>query len=85
MRRIEIGKHGLYIRKDSTRASPSQVAAEYGWDRITFLEETCRKAGLPQRLEGKEYGNLHFLRRYFLTELGSRETQIFWMKKLEFT
>ena len=25
-----------------------QVATEYGWDRETFLRETCRKAGLSQ-------------------------------------
>jgi len=25
-----------------------QVATEYGWDRTTFLEQTCRKAGLPR-------------------------------------
>jgi len=25
-----------------------QVATEYGWDRITFLEHTCTKAGLPK-------------------------------------
>jgi AMMECR1 domain-containing protein len=24
-----------------------QVAVERGWNRITFLEQTCRKAGLP--------------------------------------
>jgi AMMECR1 domain-containing protein len=24
-----------------------QVPSEYGWDRETFLEQTCRKAGLP--------------------------------------
>ena len=24
-----------------------QVPVEHGWDRITFLEQTCRKAGLP--------------------------------------
>jgi AMMECR1 domain-containing protein len=24
-----------------------QVATEYGWDRTTFLEQTCIKAGLP--------------------------------------
>lgn len=45
---IEIGKHGLVIRKGfySGLLLP-QVAAEYGWDRETFLEWTCRKAGLP--------------------------------------
>jgi uncharacterized protein len=24
-----------------------QVAVEWGWDRETFLAQTCRKAGLP--------------------------------------
>jgi hypothetical protein len=24
-----------------------QVATQYGWDRETFLNHTCRKAGLP--------------------------------------
>jgi len=45
--RIEVGKHGLFIRKQifSGLLLP-QVATKYGWDRITFLEETCTKAGL---------------------------------------
>lgn len=45
---IEIGKHGLYIRRGwySGLLLP-QVATEYGWDRKTFLEHTCQKAGLP--------------------------------------
>jgi len=25
-----------------------QVAAEFGWDRETFLEQACLKAGLPR-------------------------------------
>ncbi|MBW2722477.1 MAG: AMMECR1 domain-containing protein, partial [Deltaproteobacteria bacterium] len=25
-----------------------QVATEWGWDRTTFLEHTCTKAGLPE-------------------------------------
>ena len=25
-----------------------QVAERYGWNRMTFLEQTCRKAGLPE-------------------------------------
>lgn len=46
--RIQVGTHGLIIRKGrlSGLLLP-QVATEYGWDRRTFLEETCRKAGLP--------------------------------------
>lgn len=45
---IEIGKHGLIISRgyQSGLLLP-QVATEYGWDRDTFLEHTCRKAGLP--------------------------------------
>ena len=46
---IEVGKHGLYIKKGffSGLLLP-QVATDYNWDRITFLQETCHKAGLPQ-------------------------------------
>jgi len=45
---IEIGKHGLLIRKGhySGLLLP-QVATEHEWDRTQFLEWTCRKAGLP--------------------------------------
>jgi uncharacterized protein (TIGR00296 family) len=45
---IEIGKHGLLIRKKfySGLLLP-QVATEQGWDRYQFLEATCRKASLP--------------------------------------
>jgi hypothetical protein len=45
---IEVGKHGIYIKKgwNSGLLLP-QVATEYGWDRLTFLEHTCNKAGLP--------------------------------------
>jgi AmmeMemoRadiSam system protein A len=45
---IEIGRHGLLITMNGYRGLLlPQVAAEHGWDRITFLEQTCRKAGLP--------------------------------------
>lgn len=46
---IEVGKHGIYIKKgwNSGLLLP-QVATDYGWDRLTFLEHTCQKAGLPQ-------------------------------------
>jgi AmmeMemoRadiSam system protein B/AmmeMemoRadiSam system protein A len=45
---IEVGKHGIYMKKGwfSGLLLP-QVATEYGWDRQTFLEHTCQKAGLP--------------------------------------
>lgn len=45
---IVVGKHGILIEKGfySGLLLP-QVATEYGWDRKTFLEHTCLKAGLP--------------------------------------
>ena len=46
---IEVGKHGLYVTKGFYRGVLlPQVATEYGWDRDTFLSETCMKAGLPE-------------------------------------
>lgn len=45
---IEVGVHGLVIRCDGRSGLLlPQVAAERGWDRQRFLDETCRKAGLP--------------------------------------
>ncbi len=45
---IEIGKHGIYIIRGLNRGVLlPQVAVEHGWDRETFLDHTCLKAGLP--------------------------------------
>jgi AmmeMemoRadiSam system protein A len=45
---VEVGRHGLLITMDGRRGLLlPQVAIERGWDRTTFLEQTCRKAGLP--------------------------------------
>jgi uncharacterized protein (TIGR00296 family) len=45
---IEIGTHGIYIEKGfSHGVLLPQVATEHGWDRTTFLQQTCLKAGLP--------------------------------------
>jgi uncharacterized protein len=45
---IEVGRHGLLITMNGSRGLLlPQVAVEHGWDRTTFLEQTCRKAGLP--------------------------------------
>ena len=45
---IQVGTHGLVIGHQGRRGLLlPQVAVEYGWDRKRFLEETCRKAGLP--------------------------------------
>jgi AmmeMemoRadiSam system protein A len=45
---IEIGRHGLLISMLSHRGLLlPQVPVEHHWDRVMFLEQTCRKAGLP--------------------------------------
>lgn len=46
---IEVGKHGIFITRGANRGLLlPQVATEYGWDRVTFLKQTCRKAGLSE-------------------------------------
>jgi AmmeMemoRadiSam system protein A len=45
---VEVGRHGLVISFGSHRGLLlPQVPVECDWDRETFLEQTCRKAGLP--------------------------------------
>lgn len=55
---IEVGTHGIYIIKGRNRGVLlPQVAIEYGWNRETFLRQTCVKAGLPEnswKLAGTE-------------------------------
>lgn len=46
---IQVGRHGLLLEQGPRRGLLlPQVATEYGWDRTTFLQQTCAKAGLPQ-------------------------------------
>jgi AmmeMemoRadiSam system protein A len=45
---IEVGRHGLLVSWHGHRGLLlPQVPVEHEWDRTTFLEQTCRKAGLP--------------------------------------
>lgn len=45
---IKVGTHGIYITKGLNRGVLlPQVAVECGWNRETFLSQTCRKASLP--------------------------------------
>jgi AmmeMemoRadiSam system protein A len=45
---IEVGRDGLIISRGSrVGLLLPQVATNYGWDRETFLRQTCVKAGLP--------------------------------------
>lgn len=46
---IRVGRHGLIVQLNMRRGLLlPQVATERGWDRITFLDHACLKAGLPR-------------------------------------
>ena len=46
---IEVGRHGLLISMAGYRGLLlPQVPVEHHWDRVEFLQQTCRKAGLPR-------------------------------------
>ena len=50
VKEIRVGEHGLLMRKGEMEGLLlPQVASEEKWDRATFLEETCYKAGLSRR------------------------------------
>jgi AmmeMemoRadiSam system protein A len=45
---ITVGQHGVIIEQGRSRGLLlPQVATELGWDRETFVEHACLKAGLP--------------------------------------
>jgi len=47
---VEVGRHGLYIVKGfSSGLLLPQVPEEQGWDRQTYLENLCLKAGLDRQ------------------------------------
>ena len=44
---VNVGRDGILLERGLARGLLlPQVAAEFGWDRETFLDHTCRKAGL---------------------------------------
>lgn len=45
---VVVGRHGLMVSHAGRRGLLlPQVPTEWGWDRETFLAQTCNKAGLP--------------------------------------
>jgi len=49
-KQIQVGRDGLLVWKaESQGVLLPQVASEEHWDRTTFLNQTCVKAGLPER------------------------------------
>jgi hypothetical protein len=59
IKQIRVGQHGLVIKKgDYEGLLLPQVPTEQGWDRKTFLEQTCAKAGLPPQAWQEEAADL---------------------------
>jgi AmmeMemoRadiSam system protein A len=57
---IQVGLHGIILQQGGhSGLLLPQVATEYGWDRNTFLEYTCRKAGLPPDAWKDERTTIH--------------------------
>ncbi|MFO7849095.1 MAG: AmmeMemoRadiSam system protein A [Spirochaetia bacterium] len=45
---VEVGTHGILLQAGPrSGVLLPQVPIEQGWDRLEFLDNTCRKAGLP--------------------------------------
>ena len=50
VKEIQVGHHGLLVKRGAHEGLLlPQVATEQGWDRKTFLDSACLKAGLPRR------------------------------------
>jgi AmmeMemoRadiSam system protein A len=49
VKEIRVGQHGLIMKRGEIEGLLlPQVPVEAKWDRATFLDETCYKAGLPK-------------------------------------
>ncbi|MGA8492765.1 MAG: AmmeMemoRadiSam system protein A [Terriglobales bacterium] len=69
---VEIGVHGLVVFQGGRRGLLlPQVSVEHHWDRVTFIQQTCRKAGLP--LDAWQQGAT--LEAFTAEVFGDRETQ----------
>jgi uncharacterized protein (TIGR00296 family) len=68
-KKIDVGRHGLIVRRGATSGLLlPQVATEYGWDSTTFLDHTCMKAGLPARCWTSETVDLFTFEGQIFTE-----------------
>lgn len=65
--RIEIGTHGLIMQHGShSGLLLPQVAEEWNWDRKTFLEQACIKAGLKPNMWEHPDTKIYWFEAYVL-------------------
>jgi hypothetical protein len=73
---IVVGKHGLIMKnKDREGLLLPQVPVEQHWDRTTFLEQTCRKAGMPRDCWKDEDTDIFRFTAFVFNEKGSEEAK----------
>jgi AmmeMemoRadiSam system protein A len=69
---IEVGKHGLFIAQGQSQGLLlPQVATQYGWDRMMFLIQTCRKSGLPDAAWQDPHTIIHTFEAEVFSEISS--------------
>jgi uncharacterized protein len=70
---IEVGRHGLYLEHGrSNGLLLPQVAKSYSWDRLSFLAQTCRKAGLAET----DWRDIHTIIHTFEAEVFDEQTSL---------
>lgn len=58
---VIVGRHGLIVQRGShSGLLLPQVPKELGWNRVQFLQQTCRKAGLPEDCWNKAGTNVYW-------------------------
>ena len=71
---IEPGKHGLFVSSGNYRGILlPQVAVQFRWGGIRFLEATCEKAGLPRDAWKQPGTRVHAFTAQVFTESEFRE------------
>jgi AmmeMemoRadiSam system protein A len=69
---VVVGVHGLVIAKNGRRGLLlPQVPVEWGWDRETFLAQTCLKAGLTPDSWSQDADLQAFTAEVFSDEAGA--------------
>jgi hypothetical protein len=77
VKEIKVGKHGLIIKKGSIEGILlPQVPVEEHWDRETFIEQTCVKAGLPRQAWKDEDTDIFMFTALVFGEQTSTETGV---------
>jgi AmmeMemoRadiSam system protein B/AmmeMemoRadiSam system protein A len=66
---VEVGRDGLYVRRGQySGVLLPQVPVEQRWDRTTFLDHTCLKAGLPSSSWRNEQTELYVFQAEIFSE-----------------